>query len=222
MNLLILSILLCLHAVQATSVLFLNAEHSWIVFDIVNLITNILLSILVFRLISYKHQKSKLFAFLLLITLVTSIFAYTILSAVSYSVELYAACFFVLILPFIIWGALRTYDPNSSDKYSQDGSFLVYNNPRGIIGLITICLGFPGAGVSLVVLGQEFYFAQTVEGWQIAEKVHKKTPSKRYIQINDVSLVDARKLIGEKWQWRKNCLSTFTKYSNRKCPCPYL
>jgi hypothetical protein len=215
-----LGLLLLLHAVQQIgSAFLLFGEYEFIVWDITNVVSVTLLSYLLFRNISYRSPRRKLTSFIFLLVSSWSAASYAVITLFQQSLLIFSICFFVSMIPFFFWAAMRDFEFRS-DKYLKSCSYLVYSQPIGVVGLIALCVGFRGAGVSLVVNGREFSYSRAFEGWIITEKKHRHQKNGvKYQKIRDVDLAHARELIGKKWHWRKNCLSTFSRYQDRKCPC---
>jgi hypothetical protein len=210
----LLGILVLLHATQGIIVSTGKiTDQGWFLWDAVNVLSVAVLAWLLFNQISFRNLRLKLVSFLFLLMAFWSLFSFILLSFFTDSLPLTAFCAFVLFVPSVSWALFKDFLP-PGDKYTGSGTYLVYNQPRGVIGLLALSVGYKGSGVSLVIDKTEFAFEGGGSGkLELVEREYKRAPHKYYHRVEAVNAGTARSLVGEKWHWRRNCFHVFRKFN---------
>lgn len=198
-----------LHTVQAASVLQPEfSKFTWFFWDLTNVFTFLVLSWLLFNCTDYRRPTLKLASFVLLVASIWSFLSFFVLSLIT---ENYHAAWF-LFFPALAWGMghfllAEIKHKLKSVKYNEKDSFLVYKQPKGLQGLIAVCLGFKGGGCDLVIRGRDFGFERGL----FLEKPHTYKPENIYERVGPTDIEYARKFLGKKWKIYRHCFSVSRK-----------
>jgi hypothetical protein len=212
----VIKLLFVIEAIQAIFVSTnLATRAQWIFFDQINLFSCVALAWLFFCTIDYKNASAKLIVFLYLMIKLWSLASYNLLVFANSGHELTLFCVFILFLPILSFAFFGDYNPNS-DSYDHNGSFLMYKQPKGVLGLLTIATGLKGAGVALIINGEEFTYEEGKGGLELISKTHRFSTGKYYQRIAPVNVSTARLLIGEKWQIWNTCFHVFGKFDKHR------
>jgi len=95
-----------------------------------------------------------------------------------------------------------------SDIYDPKSSYIVYIYPKTFYGLIASIITSPYGHCFLVVKGKKFYFRRGV----IIRTNFCPKDNLIFVKVRDVSLYEARKLVGVKWSLFKKCYVIFNKF----------
>ena len=150
-----------------------------------------------------KHFEIKKRIVMIISILVSIIYASSIISiymesdTYSNAFAIIGMCTFVCLL---IRTAVLSY--KTGECYNVRGTYLAFKKPKNFQGYAHALIKKYGS-VSLVVNSKEFLF----KDGELIERSHVKTDKITYQKIDNVPLYEARKLLGTRWKWYRNCFS---------------
>jgi hypothetical protein len=130
-----------------------------------------------------------------IVNVVMFVLGFSAFSGVAFLVSLF------IYISLTVRTALLQYK-ESSDKYYDKGSFVIYKKPVNFTGYL-MAIFYRYGSAKIVIDGREFGYKRVYK-----EKAHAYNSGLLYKRVADIDIERARLMVGNKWKWYNNCFDT--------------